>query len=424
MLIKQVSLTNFRNYSEALLDLHPGLNIVLGENAQGKTNFLEAIEILSTGLSSRTSMESELIKHGHSRMHIEVSFEARQNKESLALSYAVADKAFMSDLTESPSVASSKKFHKRTVLVNGVSYTLMKKLRGRLITVSFNSNDLHLLRSGPSFRRDWIDSVIVRLKPSFYEQLSKYQKMVQQRNRLLKTFFDNNHISERDNAQLDVWNEQIAKQGAIIIKWRIKTLLELLPRAQEYLAFISDHDETLAFSYRCQALKLDNANQHFRPEYNYFDTDITDSSSTADDTTLNQILLESLQRRRLEEIARGQTLSGPHRDDIIFSLNKNEATVFASQGQQRSLVLALKLSELDLIKDHLQEPPVLLLDDVLAELDLKRQSLLMAKIDDTRQTIISTTHLANFNTHWLNSAHFYEVKSGTIIPGQSAALIK
>ena len=435
MLIKQVRLTNFRNYSQAELDLRPGLNIVLGENAQGKTNFLEAIEILSSGLSRRTSTESELIKHGHSKMHIEVLYEARSVEESLALSFIATDIHSVPGFTESTASGSHKKLHKREVLVNGVSYSLMKKLRGRLVTVSFNSNDLYLLRSGPSFRRDWIDFVIIRLKPLFYEQLSKYQKMVQQRNRLLKTLFDSNRISERDNDQLDVWDEQIARQGAIIVKWRLKVLHELLPKAQEYLSFISDHGESLGFTYRCQALKLDGSNPHHRPEHNYHDTEVVEGSGITTDTTLDhklenqedeirKTLLDSLKKRRLEEIARGQTLSGPHRDDIIFSLNKKEATAFASQGQQRSLVLALKLSELDIIKDQLLEPPILLLDDVLAELDLKRQSLLMSKIDGTKQTIVSTTHLANFNSHWLNTANFYEVKSGTIVPSQSTTLIK
>ena len=136
------------------------------------------------------------------------------------------------------------------------------------------------------------------------------------------------------------------------------------------------------------------------------------------------MLLYSLNKRRLEEIVRGQTLSGPHRDDIMFFLNDNEATSFASQGQQRSLVLALKLSELEMVKEHLTEPPILLLDDVLAELDLKRQSLLMAQINSDMQTIISTTHVSHFSSHWLGNAHFYEVKSGTILDTELSAVIR
>jgi DNA replication and repair protein RecF len=186
---------------------------------------------------------------------------------------------------------------------------------------------------------------------------------------------------------------------------------------------MSDQNELLSIVYRCQALVPDSTRH--RPAHNYHDREISDGMNITENNDsdwdeiekeIAQTLLYSLNKRRLEEIARGQTLSGPHRDDIILLLNGRDATSFASQGQQRSLVLALKLSELELIKDHLLESPVLLLDDVLAELDLKRQSLLMSQIDDGMQTIVSTTHVSHFNAHWLNTAHFYEVKSGTITP--------
>jgi len=420
MLIEKLSLSNFRNYSHAFLDLHPGLNILVGENAQGKTNFLEAIELLSTGYSSRTSSEADFIQHGKSKTHIEAHFLARNVKENLALSlFNEAEMLLELGLEER---LTNEKPRKRKVFVNGVSYSLLKKLRGRLITVTFNTFDLNVIRGGPSHRRDWIDSVIVRLKPAFYEQLSKYQKVVQQRNKLLKGLFESNHLSARDEDQLDAWNEQVAKYGAHIILWRRKALQELIIKAKYYLSLISDQNESLSIFYRCRALELDSDKRHHRDGQNFHDIKIIElPSSTHNNTHDNeeekaivQTLLHSLNKRKLEELVRGQTLSGPHRDDLIFLLNDKEATSFASQGQQRSLVLALKLSELEMIREHLSEPPVLLLDDVLAELDLKRQSLLMSQINSDMQTIISTTHVSNFNSHWLESAHFYEVKSGTI----------
>ena len=174
MIIEKLSLSNFRNYSNALVNIQPGLNILVGENAQGKTNFLEAIELLSTGKSSRSSIEADFIQHGRNKMHIEMHFKARGVQEDLALSFfneeqMLLDLGLENDLTNS-------KPKRRKVSVNGVTYSLLKKLRGRLITVTFNSFDLNLIRGGPVYRREWIDSVIVRLKPAFYEQLSKYQK--------------------------------------------------------------------------------------------------------------------------------------------------------------------------------------------------------------------------------------------------------
>ncbi len=421
MLIEKLSLSNFRNYSQTNLDLHPGLNILVGENAQGKTNFLEAIEVLSTGYSSRTSTEADFIQHGKGKTHIEAHYLARNVRESLALS--LFNEAELRSELGIESGFFNEKPRKRRVFVNGVSYSLLKKLRGRLITVTFNTFDLNLIRGGPSYRRDWIDSVIVRLKPSFYEQLSKYQKVVQQRNKLLKGLFESNHLSARDDNQLDAWNEQVAKYGAFIILWRRKILQELVIKAKHYLSLISDQNESLSIYYRCRASDADTDNKpHHRDDQNFHDIKIlelpagahSNSTDSQDEKAIAQTLLYSLNKRKLEELVRGQTLSGPHRDDLIFLLNEQEATSFASQGQQRSLVLALKLSELEMIKEHLSEPPVLLLDDVLAELDPKRQSLLMSQINGDMQTIISTTHLSSFNSHWLEGANFYEVKSGTI----------
>ena len=254
MRIQRISLTNFRNYSQASLDLSAGLNVVLGENAQGKTNFLEAIELLANGRSSRTAIESDFIKHGTSRMHIEMLFERRNVEESLAFTLMRTDATVGSggyggthapSYAPAPTGAEGDRLHKRTVYVNGVSYSLLKKLRGRLITVTFNSSDLNLLRGGPSFRRDWLDSVIMRLKPAFYEQMSKYQKIVQQRNRLLKSLWESNHVSGKDNDQLDAWSEQVCKYGAAIIRWRLKILREILAKVQYYLALISDQNEFL-----------------------------------------------------------------------------------------------------------------------------------------------------------------------------------
>ncbi len=430
MFIQQLKLSNFRNYSQAQVKLHPGLNILVGENAQGKTNFLEAIELLSSGQSSRTNAEAEFIRHGNNKMHIEMQFQARNVDESLGLSFY--NEAAVTTAAQPAPAGHTERQKKRSIFVNGVSYSLLKKLRGRLITVTFNTFDLNLLRGGPTYRRDWIDSVIVRIKPLFYEQLSKYQKVVQQRNKLLKSLYESNHLYAKDNDELDSWDEQVAKYGAVVILWRRKILQELIVKAKHYLALISEQNEQLSISYRCRCTSFEQDNKRHHDGQNFQDMKVLENApiisshmhDVEEERKLAEMLLYSLNKRRLEEIVRGQTLSGPHRDDIMFFLNGTEATSFASQGQQRSLVLALKLSELEMVKEHLQEPPVLLLDDVLAELDLKRQALLMAQINSDMQTIISTTHVSNFNSHWLENAHFYEVQSGTIVESDLKAVVR
>lgn len=381
---------------------------MIGENAQGKTNFLEAIEVISLGRSTRAQQDGDLIKAGAADMRIELVFESNGVEATANFALTPTDKPRSRGI-------------ERQIKINGLTIGSAKSLRGRLVTVSFKSSDLNLLRGGPKFRRDWIDDIIVTLRPVYQDTLSKYAKSVAQRNRLLKTLFEKGRVSVDDQNQLRAWDEQTARFGATIIKERLKLLNELLPRAERHQQHISGKREILTaqYQFRAQESKDDEPDESGSPDS--VSTDLIVDQSEAE---LAQTLMRLMKERRYEEIARKQSLCGPHRDDIKFALNGADAVEFASQGQQRSLVLACKLAELERVQENLSEPPILLLDDVLAELDLNRQGLLMSLVKNETQTLITTTHVTGFKPEWVEGARFLRVADGRIEPTTEAASIQ
>lgn len=402
MRVKKVSLTNFRNYKRASVELSDGRNVLIGENAQGKTNFLEAIEIISLGRSTRAQQDGDLIRTGETDMRIELVFESGGAEATATFALAPTDKPRTRGI-------------ERQIKVNGLTIGSAKSLRGRLVTVSFKSSDLNLLRGGPKFRRDWIDDILITLRPTYQDTMSKYLKSVAQRNRLLKLLFEKGKVSVEDQNQLRVWDEQTARFGATIIKQRLHLLNDLLPRAERHQEHISGKREKLTAEYV------------FRAKESKDDDEQTETDSVSADKIVEQpeaelatSLMLLMKQRRYEEIARRQTLCGPHRDDIKFSLNGADAVEFASQGQQRSLVLACKLAELERVQENLSEPPILLLDDVLAELDLNRQGLLMSLVKNDTQTLITTTHVTGFKPEWVEGARFLDVFDGNVEPSTEA----
>ncbi len=408
MRVKKVSLTNFRNYTHTSVDLIDGRNVLIGENAQGKTNFLEAIEVISLGRSTRAQQDGDLIKAGAADMRIELVFESNGVEATANFALTLTDKPRSRGI-------------ERQIKINGLTIGSAKSLRGRLVTVSFKSSDLNLLRGGPKFRRDWIDDIIVTLRPVYQDTLSKYAKSVAQRNRLLKTLFEKGRVSVDDQNQLRVWDEQTARFGATIIKERLKLLNELLPRAERHQQHISGKREILTAQYQFRAQEFKDDEPDESGSANSVSTDLIVELSEAE---LAQTLMRLMKERRYEEIARKQSLCGPHRDDIKFALNGADAVEFASQGQQRSLVLACKLAELERVQENLSEPPILLLDDVLAELDLNRQGLLMSLVRNETQTLITTTHVTGFKPEWVEGARFLRVADGRIEPTTEAASIQ
>ena len=367
MRLLELKLTNYRNCRDLSLNLNSGKILIIGKNAQGKTNILESIYFLSALKSPRISNNIEIINFNAETAEIEAELVKANTSVTLDYSYS--------------------KEKNRILKVNGVK-TTPKNFKQVLKTVLFSTNDLLLLRGNPSDRRDWLDRAISQVYPAYDERLSKYDKIRIQKNNFLKELIKGAPL---DETLLEVLNEQLTITGSNIIYLRIKFLAEIEKIAREKHRIISETEE----------LKL-----------------VYDCSFLDGETELEEIAEKfrgALEERKIEEMRRAQSCVGPHRDDILFYINENEATKFASQGQQRTVVLALKLSELDIITEKTGEEPVLLLDDVLAELDDLRQNYLLKSITNATQVVITSVDTLLFENEFLKGVKIYKIEDGRIV---------
>ena len=356
MKILSLNLKNYRNCENVSLDFPKRKTLIIGKNAQGKTNILESIYFLSGLKTPRTSVVSDLIKFGTNSCEINANLERNNTEIELDFLYNIEKK--------------------RELKINKVK-SQPRDFKQCLKTVLFSTKDLLLLRGTPQDRRDWLDRAISQIYPAYDERLSKYDKIRVQKNNLLK----NDCI---DNTLLDIYNEQLVITGANIILLRQKFLKEIQQIASSKHKIISDSEE-FSLNYTCPKEEINEICEYLKNE---------------------------LEQRKNEEIARHQSCVGPHRDDIEFKINGIDAVKFASQGQQRTLVLALKLGELQIIKEKTGYSPILLLDDVLAELDEVRQNYLLKSIDDDVQTIITSVDTLLFEEEFLKDVQIYLIENG------------
>jgi len=368
MKIKELTLKNYRNCEDIELDLDSKKVLIIGKNAQGKTNILESIYFLSSLKSPRTNNNLELINFDN---------EAVEIKSKIEKSHVEIELDFYYDNQK-----------KRELKINKVKTGKPKEYKNILKTVLFSTQDLLLLRGSPQDRRDWLDAAISQIYPAYDDRLSKYNKTRIQKNNFLKDYSGNETLFE-------VYNEQLSILGSNIIYLRKKFLKEIEKIATEKHLTIS-MDEDLTIQYDCSFLENENA-------------------ETAEISDIQEAFQKKLEEKKREEIQRGQSLVGPHRDDVVFYINKKEATKYASQGQQRTIVLSLKLAELELITQKIKESPVLLLDDVLAELDDLRQNYLLQTIDQNTQTIITSIDTLLFDEKFLEGVKIYNIEKGRIM---------
>lgn len=359
MKLKKLWLKNYRNFKNEELDFDAQKVLIIGKNAQGKTNILESIYFLSTLKSPRTKNNLELIKFGSNCTQIACIVEKSNTEIELDFSYD-NDK-------------------KREIKINKLA-TRPKEFKNILKTVLFSNQDLLLLRGTPQDRRDWLDGAISQIYPAYSDRLAKYDKIRIQKNNLLKEY--------NNSTLLDVYNEQMTILGSNIVYLRKKFLKEIEKIAKKKHSQISKK-EILKIQYTCSFLEEE--------------TEIEE---------ISQRFKQKLENRKKEEIQRGQALEGPHRDDVVFYINNQEGTKFASQGQQRTIVLSLKLAELDIITQKTGEEPVLLLDDVLAELDDLRQNYLLKTIENNIQTIITSVDTLLFDKKFLEKVKIYTIEKG------------
>ena len=339
MRIKNLKLKNFRNYGDESIDFSDGLNVLFGKNAQGKTNCAEAVYYLCTGVSPRSRRDKQLIRHGENCAEISALAEGRYGAISLS-----------ANIREDG----------REVRVNGNKITKNADILGNLYSVFFSPHELRLIQDGPDERRRFLNVSISQLSRPYYVALMRYNKILEQRNNLLK---------ERDLSlvydSLPVWDEQMCKYAAVVAVKRAEFIKMLSPLAAEAHAYLSEGSETLLIS--------------------------SGKKYKGDEKEIAARLYSELEANYERDIRLGFTASGPHRDDIDVEINGVDAKSFASQGQTRTAALAIKLAEVEIFRELSGEYPVLVLDDVMSELDLPRRKKLLERTQGL-QVILTCTH--------------------------------
>ena len=357
MIIESLELSDYRNYDKLSLQFDKGINILYGDNAQGKTNVLEAMYLCSTTKSHRGSKDREMIRLGQDEAHIRM-FTAREE---------ISHKIDMH----------LKKNKPKGIAIDGIPIRKSGELLGFIHIVFFSPEDLSIIKNGPGERRRFIDMELCQLDKVYLYNLSKYNKIIVQRNNLLK------QISYSDSLRdtLEVWDQQLVICGKEVIKARKQFIDQLNSITYEIHKKLSGGREELIIQY--------------------------EPNVTAD--VLEEKLIKSIDR----DIHTRMTSVGPHRDDILFMIDGIDIRKFGSQGQQRTSALSLKLSEIELVRRIIKDEPILLLDDVLSELDRKRQTYLLDSIDNI-QTFVTCTGLEEFVNQRVKINKTFHVVKGSI----------
>lgn len=346
MRVQSLLLRDFRNIHRLSVEFHPGINVIYGHNAQGKTNLLEAIYLLVTGRSFRTTQDSELIpwatkEYEGTLIRAEVIKQSGQEQ----LTFFLLGKT-------------------KQILVNGTPIARMANLIGRLNAVLFTPADLLLVRGAPALRRRFLDIAIGQSNPIYLHALQQYQHVLKNRNTLLKQITLRGAGAE--TPQLDVYDEQLADTAEILIQQRARAIGEMSEFATGHYHAIASESEPLTLAYQ------------------------PDISPDAE-LPLKDVILRDLRAARTEDLRKLSTNRGPHRDDFHFIIQKYHARTYASQGQQRTAVLAAKLAEMDYLRLHTRETPLLMLDDLMSELDHNRKTALIHHLKADMQIFITTT---------------------------------
>ncbi len=336
MYIKKVKLENFRNYDNLEVEFKKDFNLIYGNNAQGKTNILEAIYLSAIGKSFQTNKDSEMIKIGKEKAKVEIEYETKDREGKITVE--IADK--------------------KTFFINGIKQKKISDIIGKINIVLFYPDNIDIIKGGPAERRRFLDIMISQLKPNYIHILNKYLKTLDQRNAYLKQIkFDN-----KSKDMLEIWDESLSGLSYQIYTYRseyIQKIKEKIKVIHNKITNCGQQDEKIEISF------------------------ISSGKSQKD-------FYENLLRNRENDIRKGYTSTGSHRDDFDIYINDKKVNVYGSQGQQRTSVLSLKLTELNIIQDEIEEPPILLLDDFMSELDENRRNNLTNAIENNQVFITCT----------------------------------
>ena len=397
MHIEHLSLTNFRNYARLEIGLPPMPIVLHGENAQGKTSLLEAIYYLATSRSPYTTSDRQLI---HWRTEDDLLPFARIVAETSTKDNPLQRLELTLTLDNSSGMARFKK----TIRVNGVDKRVMDVV-GLLNVVLFLPQDLTLIEGAPSDRRRFMNITLSQIDRAYLGALDTYEKILPQRNALLRRIAEH----KANAGELDYWDEQLVLAGSVVIAGRQRFLRELEISAQQAHHELTANKETLTLQY--QPSFLPTAEGDGQLSFGVLGLDLHR------ELTPVQIAPQFAHRLKTEQddsIERGVTLSGPHRDELRLFINGRDTGLYGSRGQARTAVMALKLAELEWMRQHSGEWPILLLDEVIAELDKQRRAYLLARINGAAQTLMTTTELDIFTGSFLERAKVWQVVDGQI----------
>ncbi|MCL0028708.1 DNA replication/repair protein RecF [Dehalococcoidia bacterium] len=386
--ISRLGLINFRGYERLDLDLQPGLILVEGDNGQGKSNLLEAIYLLAIAKSCRASVERELVRRGalsESEFYAQVMAEVDRTDgvSKLQADFSPIQPPLADGVNDNLNGLSFRKSFR----INGVG-RLASNIIGILNAVMFRAEDLELVYGNPSVRRRHLDILISQLDDRYLRSLQRYQKVLAQRNQLLKQM----RRQAAGSDELRFWDEELVSVGAYIMDRRAETLEHLDTIAAPLHSILSGTGEHLRLIYQ--------------PSVN--------ASVDAGASTTEERIAAALDKMRDRELLQGFTLVGPHRDDLRSTIDEMDAYAYASRGQARTIVVSMKLAEAEHLKARRGQEPVMLLDDVLSELDARRRSLVIDRIGEFQQCFVTTAEVEAFPNSHVAAVCRYRVKDGTV----------
>lgn len=358
MQVQEISLSNFRNYKNLQLFFNSSINIIVGKNAQGKTNIIESVYYAATGKSHRSNYDNDLILWGEDFFKISLTAVKRSGKAKIEI-------IVRSD-------------GKKIVKVNGQIKKKLSELIGTVNAVLFSPEDIMLVKGSPSVRRRFLDIEISQTSPFYCHSLANYNRILSQRNNLLKSIREKKESEEL----LEIWDQQLTEYGKYIINKRSEVMEKIKPIAKDIHKTITEGNEELNISYK--------------PSVN------------------ENNFQEKLRENRKMEIIKGITMVGPHRDDIVIKIGETDLKAYGSQGQHRTAALSMKLSEIEFMKIETGDYPILLLDDVMSELDSGRRKFLMEAVKGKIQTFITSTGIKEVFEKVQEKSRIIEVKSGNV----------
>ena len=374
MKIKSLKLLYFRNYLSTNIEVHPSLNVLVGNNANGKTNIIESIFCLALGKSYRTKSDSECIMFGETATAM--SCIVNKNNRELDIMLGINNKG-------------------KSAKIAGIKKTKLTDFVGELNVVLFSPEDLQIVKGSPALRREFMNREFYQFSRIYHKYYLMYQHLLKQRNSYLKDM-RKNPKDEMSLAYLETLTSQLAKVALYITKERVSFVQDISKLTYKNMLNISNGQETLKIKYKSSVLDALNI------------TEINDESFTEENLT------KVMMKRSFDDIMRGSTKIGPQHDDLEFYINDLDAKMYASQGQQRSIVLSLKLAEINYLKEKTGTYPVLLLDDVLSELDKNRQLKLLDAINENVQTFITTPSISDIKEDLLKKAKVFKIEDGNI----------